>query len=687
MALAVLKAEIGQSGKRAFRFDIGSNKFYRVAVGDDQTREKIGIKLLANPVWISPLVGPLDIVQLGRGRLEIDEQHFDRQNRFVQLMSYRNSSLDGPAVSDIIESITSFDGAGPPTDIPLNFGLGDPTFSVGNTSGHTSPRPVKCRWKNKLPGKAMSFDIVGLLQSVIGGAPKIAELANGLMPIISKLLSSKDDSAPVAPGQLKDIANGNGGAIIDLLKNVITGLVTQPSQAKSLASPRKALYGQSLASCTSARRAMAELSYKRIGGRPQPYGYAQIVDGGLITGPLVADLVAKVLPAVIDGIKDLAKTAIQARKQEMDHIEHMVPKVDDPSFDSLVSASGGMGYLGSLDYHHRSSSNRNHWKNVDSVKLDLDGSAHVNLGGKLNVFYAAGNALVFPITIKRQGNGNSVFSLLNQCVVNLTARATKNGDTLMRRSWSIRGELSDGLISEEIGMSASEAAKLPLALPMKFEFVLTWKTRSGSLRGTSFTYETEILGPLAFDHFEGKGESIALDDRSRFEDYWHRVWAGRFNPDLKRYELDVRYLLAMNIEDGSQNRRIEPIVKVQPREGLLATSAGRLLSGTEFTLQALDRLKTILFPHVPELSRDEIEALSNIRFAEAFHRLARCRLEFRGRSGTPFTVWTYPSFSSQTVVLRSIANVNSFGQITAMEDRKIRVLVPTDIHFVVTGAQ
>ncbi len=119
VALAHIVQDDGPAGQRWLRGDIGTNRYWRVAVGDGAVREDQGAKLLAEPGWISPINGPEPEAAMGRIRIGIDEQHFSREQRFAQLMSYRAADGTGPAVSAIVEMRANLGSPGDAVPVPV----------------------------------------------------------------------------------------------------------------------------------------------------------------------------------------------------------------------------------------------------------------------------------------------------------------------------------------------------------------------------------------------------------------------------------------------------------------------------------------------------------------------------------------------------------------------------------------
>ena len=100
MALALLWAETLEDDASAsrLRFDIGHNHYYVWQIGDQERVNTNGIARLANVKQRSRMFGPLPERARGRGVLEIPPELMSKEDRFVQLISFRTEDGAGPAI-------------------------------------------------------------------------------------------------------------------------------------------------------------------------------------------------------------------------------------------------------------------------------------------------------------------------------------------------------------------------------------------------------------------------------------------------------------------------------------------------------------------------------------------------------------------------------------------------------------
>jgi len=83
-------------------FDIGINRYYAFSIGARPERHSGSLITLQDPIFTSPLIGPLPDESLGRGHIRIPCKHIDRENKYLQLLSFRKADRTGPALSEPI---------------------------------------------------------------------------------------------------------------------------------------------------------------------------------------------------------------------------------------------------------------------------------------------------------------------------------------------------------------------------------------------------------------------------------------------------------------------------------------------------------------------------------------------------------------------------------------------------------
>ena len=188
MGLAILAWD----GGNRFRFELGRrNRFYAWAVGPPRARSEGGIELLADPVQVSEILGPVRESSLGRGYLDLPPDALDRENRSVQLISYRSASGDGPAVSRIVTV--------PRYAVP---GLPNPEHAEVVSSMHPTTEPLAVPFRYRPEQRSEAF----FIESIVAALPS---LIPAVAPVIGSLVGS---IAPQAIGAIGGLLGGGAPA-------------------------------------------------------------------------------------------------------------------------------------------------------------------------------------------------------------------------------------------------------------------------------------------------------------------------------------------------------------------------------------------------------------------------------------------------------------------------------------------
>src|SRR5918995_1607588 len=103
MALAILEYDGPGGGGHRFRAQIGTNRYWTWAVGDGKHADRVeGFALLGERSHEAPMSGPLPPEARGRTVIDVPAHLFEGDNRHVQLLSFRERDMSGPAASDIV---------------------------------------------------------------------------------------------------------------------------------------------------------------------------------------------------------------------------------------------------------------------------------------------------------------------------------------------------------------------------------------------------------------------------------------------------------------------------------------------------------------------------------------------------------------------------------------------------------
>jgi hypothetical protein len=714
MALAILEQnyDAAEPGRRRFRIDIGSNRYWRVALGSDARRRVQGVELLADPPLVSPLQGPLPEAAMGRTSFALAESLFDREVRYMQLMSFRDGSRAGPAVSPIVETQPGL----PDALAPIAFSHA----SHGMARPHTAPEMRPMRWREAPMAQQMELftgviaglgslgaaiaPLITTLGPVLKALPAVAGLVGGLSPIVGQLLgglmpqnpnAQRAQHAGAALGGLRDPqlradlsalmdhlaaeAAQGGGRIMPEAASLSRPL---PRRVVRVTAPKRTMRARQ-ASASRGQTANGQLGNGQV-STAMDFGIASIPALAALLGPLVQQVltpetVQQVLQmpnqhmqTLFNGMRDAARLGIESHEQDLNFLRDLNPGVDDPSLDRLL-ASMSIGLS-------RRDPGRS-WMRAPSVGLRLDGVRTVALGGRTTSVYARNVTLSFPlsVTLPRRADGRQ--PRLAEASLQLQVKDAETLAPLVTREIPLGPVERSGPLPRAAELEPHEASALPDGRDVIFAFTLLWQDARGRTRGAPLHHRGRMAPELVFDRIEPQGAPIPLDDRHRFGDYWHKIWSRRFNAEARRIALEIRYLYALSRGDEDQHHRLQSQASTRPGQGGLARLDARVRSGMEFALPALARLAAALEPGGEALSPAAIAALGDERFADRLNRVARAAVTFRGGKGSAFEIFAYPVVALDTIVLKRPAGVDENGQITDFEDVRVRLALPREIVF------
>ncbi|MEL7405550.1 MAG: hypothetical protein AAFN00_01085, partial [Cyanobacteria bacterium J06558_2] len=226
MALAILQFQDHHGAHHQFRVSIGSNSFYSYAIGNEELRRSKGLKLLANPRYTSPLIGPLDESSLGRTVLKVPQQQFNRQNPYIQIVSYRNRQREGIAISEIVKV---------PVISSSNYDLPAISFSQEiNQEVTMENHPIETvpfAYKETQPVSSAMF---------LGGLVKaISSVAAPVMKVVKQVASPLLKSFAPQIGKVADSIIPGSGKLVNAALPAITDIFAGASPAEILADPAK----------------------------------------------------------------------------------------------------------------------------------------------------------------------------------------------------------------------------------------------------------------------------------------------------------------------------------------------------------------------------------------------------------------------------------------------------------------
>ena len=634
MALALLHYKGVESNQHYFDFELGSNRYFTFAIGDRNIWRHHGIKRLQNLKFTSKLMGPLPPERLGRGVLKMPTQLTDRENRYVQLTSYRTAAREGPSISDIVtvllDSGSTILQASQQTDL-TNFEKEQmPSRKLETVPFHFQ--------------EAKTVSTAMLLGNVTQVLPTIIPLLSGLFSGGSKA-PEQDSKKPVL-----DVAT---------LQQILNLLQTLTQEETAVA---KTIYTEAMVDPISAAALMPLL--KEVIPALAP-----------VLQQLLKPETLKALNPIVQGgeimLEGLKQNSAD-QKQLLDHLAKLTPKTDTPEMDGLFKdLSAGLTVSYPLDY-----------QDVPQVRLTLANSRSHLLNGRARTLYRRDLSIGFPLqldTPKSIKHGG-----LHICLKELTTE---------KIVWTKKYRVSDAKAGNLAKVPQIPAETLPNG---EYELTvhLIWDN-GGRYWGTHFSSLITLCDKFQFSHFDVPGETFSLEDSAQFGDYWHQIWASSFNDEIRRRQIDCKYYYSLILE-RPKNARLETISQLQP-DGI-RKETGRLKSGMELSLVALNdllaRLSTrkniapdsdpnpdLELPTLRALTNAELSSLQVPEVKQLRARAARVQVKNSGKPGERVALWVFPDVQLHTAVLKTVSAVDEHGQATELKDHPVYVPLPITAHF------
>ena len=687
MALAILRPSRvpGPAGAVHFTADLGSNRFFQVAVGDDAVDNSGGVPLLGAPQYNGPIVGPLPESSLGRTEFDIPVGRFDRTHRVVQLTSFRTRAGAGPAYSDLVRV-----GVAPPArdDLPpLAFSLrdemdpytSDPAFGAPAAWRRAAPMAYRevqpmsgaMFWGSLLPmlsGLAAKIlpaltggggSPLGAIGSLLGGAGSpLGALGSLLGGGAGSTGGGKGAETAVAPPSLSSLVKPETVQLIMQLLQQLqnpAGVAGAPAGAntKSLAQAAPEYSHAAIAPLLAALPALMPLLEKVL----TPETIKAVLDH---TDP------TKIIGAVKETVTEVGKLGLEHDKQEMEHLRALNPMGVHGAVDDLLK---DMGLSASLAVADAEESGGPAYRRVESVELSFANVSPVMIHGRSRVCYRAGDEIAFPLDLKTpRPVANARLSLV--------VKDPASRKVLVRKQFTVP-QAAAGRLATRVALGKNDIAPLKSGEEYLVCAYLIWPNARKKPIGTSRSQLITVLDEYIFDRVED-GKVVPLNDVSKYRPFWHKVWQGSFSKELFKVDFEGKYYYVL---DPSQtvNTPIETTTTYGKDEGHV--KRGRLQSGMNTTIGALNALLPQLSTG-KSLGEAQLSALASSDFVTRFNCAARFSATLSGKAGMSGAIWIYPEVRLNELVLYRAASTDADGHVRELTEERVHFPMPVTIHVI-----
>lgn len=680
MALSIVTWRGERGGHQEFEAEIGSNRFYAWGVGSG-VRKHDGVRILASRAQTSPLTGPVQPGSHGRVLLRVPSDSFTAEDHHLQLLSFRDEDLRGPAVSDIVE-------------VPWRWTRpGDRQAGRGTDRGEENSMSTLSLPPGHVPaGSRMSHAqfldaLAGVISQVLPFVRRALPVVEKALPVvqqIGKLVSGATPPAPPTAGTGAPAGGATGTAARSPdLGQLLTQLLTQVQQAATpVAAPpaSPATTAQAPADpadpAADAAPAGTESLSMSAGHRYSYAAFAPLLAALPALAPVLQSVLSpqtvqslisagdpnRLLQTTIAGLMDAARIGQQATDALHAHLRQLNPGIGD---DVLVPLLAAMSTTAS--YHDGTP--RHTLSRL--VRLELPDLAPVELGGYPQVAFRQGEDITLPVAVRTP-------RAIPRPRLHVCVKDPRTHRRVAERSWSF-DRLEQGRLPEPVVLPAAVTHRLIAGQEYYVALRLTWPGRNGLMAATTAQL-VRLVGEAVFDSMDTGGPPVRLDDVDRDRDWWHRVWTDTADERGDRVKARLEYEYAIFAE-GSGNRRTDTDVDL--RNVTSRRAEGTLRAGLQVSLASLSRLAQRMAGD--SFDDATMRALEDPGFAAAFDRVATCSVNLHARRGARVAIWVWPEVKLHHVFLRRPADVSpTTGQVLTFDTSRVKVPVPALAHVVTT---
>ena len=670
MALAIIQQSEPANGKLAFRLQMGDHRFYRLFVGGPEVVSEAGIPRMEQVARRSQVIGPVPKHPAGLLEIAVPRDWFDRKHRHLQLATYRTAEEEGPAWSEIIP-VSGFQDESGDELLPIS-GM----MSVGFRSDGHLPQAQSAAFSYKEVTLSKASTFLEVLQGMLPG------LLGGAQAAMAGVAKKNPAAAPVMDNLAQLLGNPQ---IMQMLQALLGAAKPGVSGQQSLA-----YHGSSRAMMIPIPPQLIDALLKAV---PALAPVLQSAVQGL-TNPEFIDAIGRNSPVtkILDSGTEILKDVLGLNINLTPAVEDMTKFGSD--MNGLLTAmlnrptlivEGGQAAAKSLSVPR--------WPvralslaNAKPAELKAAGIAFLPVpqvllafgyesGGEgradlASLHFALGHEIKVPLTLNTP-------KPIAKALLSLSLRRL-DGQVMARQRHTL-SNLQSGPLSITPCFSTADLGGLEPGQEYTLSARLLWPGKNQQRLGTAASRLVSFLPALAYDRvLETQGALLPLNDLDRYRAAWHKVWGAALTPDFRDINLDCKYFVTLR-RGIHPSARLETLTQFE--EGRGGKQMGLLKSGMAWGLDSLNALLPLLGNTKP-LSIEELRALDTPQFAHRFTHVARIKVDFWGLEEESVALWAYPEVRMTSIALKSIAQVNALGQITAMQERVVVLPIPEKIHFI-----
>jgi hypothetical protein len=406
--------------------------------------------------------------------------------------------------------------------------------------------------------------------------------------------------------------------------------------------------------------------------RQRRFSEAKIAPALLAALPALMPVLEKVLSGLTDA-------GLKHTKQELDHLEKINPGVDDPGFDSIVNS---MSVKSTVSMKAKFS---------DVYAIEFTDVKTIPIAGKEKVVYDRRQKMHIPVKIMTSAKNGQKQTQIPKSIFQLIIQDGNSMKVLLEKKFKLK-DIVIGSPVQGITLDSDELKKLPLNKDLKIELSLNWK-KGDKIEGTFKNHYIWLSDGYVYQR-AGKNitQHFALNDVSRFRNYWHKVWEGGPETHARwKIDFECKYYYQLNDRDANikkletKKKSVSDTATQPDGDDYRRKISAKLKSGMEISLAAYNELLSL--HQLAPLSPVQLSAFLGQDFMKETATAARVSVDFKGKKGDTAALWTYPEGNIQSYILSKVTTVDPSGMITAAQEEEVFFPKFSTIHFIGTKSE
>ncbi len=672
MALAYLSFTDVQHDEAQFYADAGVNTFYKYVIGNAKGNSN-GVEVIDNIVHTSRLFEIRDANFINsRFLLTLPVTLFSLNSKFIQLQTFSNRQEDSKTLSAVVK-----------VNVQANIGNDDWPLLQQQTKTNVmysnnesivpfnNARHIGFSFQESTISKAMFWDT-------------ILDAARVLLPMVGNMIGNMGGSTAAAP----TTGNSTGGAspvqsVLPIIQAVME-LVRNNAPA-----------------VPAARTASLSIYQKRKLQAPK-LSRAKFIDGGIITGPLLANLAGSILNVLPALMNQQNQAQNQRQLQEQNYLANLLAQSNQADLLRLMANNGALTAppaavspalpastpitappaTAAAPAVSEASSVSLTSTNNNSIFIKIDKQNPLQVVGSSKYVYtkATNISLVAFINTHKTPPTRPI----PKGIVVLSVQKAKGLNTIFTKKFYIKNIMLNSM--QKLDINTTEANDLPayedLIINVQFQWLNTKQQVQKSVVDTCSIYL--VNNYIINSKQSNANEVYALQDMKTYKVFWNKIWETTAN-EQKKWEASWAAKFYINFNDkADSNGKIETKIQLEAHDDDTAHRKyykGKLKSGLEVSATELNKLLPLLTTY-PLLNDDKLSAFKTNIIKDYYNLSALTKINMKGKKEETGSLWTYPEVGIATYTLFKVKTTNEYGQVTAVDTETVYFPEINAIHFV-----